>query len=797
MKIKRPLICLCLALFLLPLDGVVQSAELPALYISEIQSANSLYPVEGRICDWIELHNQSKNTISLQGMGITDRVAQPMKALLSGQIGPGEHVVLPCDEEGLGFALSQEGETILLTAASGEVVDKAVFLKTPQNTSLIRLDRSHFKTTWFPTPGQTNLLKSRDEAEEAWYQNALQKGLCISEILASDIINTFGRPRADWVELQNRGELDLSLRSYYLSDDAANLRKYALPRMTLKPGEQVLIYCYTGDSPAKLRGGLVTTAFDIKRTDGALLLSDGEDILDLVNLHTQFGGISYGRPQGQGAFRYFQTPSPKTENLKAGCVDRLPKVDFSRQGGFVEEAFHLTLQSLEGAQIRYTLNGAEPDEKSALYQSPLLITQNTVVRAKAYQDNFISSLPSTQTYLFDKPLPGIPVVCLSGEDELFFGFKGLFEKGNEGLVTERTLNTEFYDSSSKQAVNQLSGIRLTGGTSTVYIPRTFTLYARGRLENESFAFNPFTDRNYKEYSALTLRHGGTDTRRTRLKDAFLTSLSKGFGVMYLASAPAEVYVNGQYYGAFNFREKANQAAIAQWEGISDKSFIDQIDIIKNRGVQQKGSKEDLESLAAYCRANDLNNPEKLKFVTDRLDVRSLFSHTAMEMITGNTDLSNVRYYRVPGGKWKLMLFDLDLSMYHNNRDPLDIYLKSGRYATRDHYGELFNALVEVPAMRAQFLTITGQLLAKRFAPLYIRERVSQWTQDYTPVMQKHFGKWRELNLARWQTEMDKFEKYLLLRPVSVMNWLISAYQLDAEEVSQYFGAFQKSLSSGE
>lgn len=793
MKSRILLSLICLMAIFSSSAQARESATLPQVYISEILASNSLYPVEERVCDWVELHNRGDQAVSLEGLYLSDKASLPFLGKLSGRINPGEYLVFPLDQEGLGFSLDKEGESIFLFNAEKEALDKAVFSATQKDASLIRMEDGSFETTWDVTPGSENRHGSRDTMEQKRFDAAKKAGIIINEVLASDIANELGKPNADWVELYNAGSQSVSLKGFYLSDNAQDLKKYALPGSTIKPGKCLQIYCYTGDSKDKLRNKYINTAFEIKRTDGTLILSDGENIVDAVSLHTQFGGVSYGRPQGQGAFRYFEAPTPQQPNPEKGCEKRLDKVRFSVTGGFVKEAFTLSLTAEKGAVIRYTLNGDEPGSKSAVYQEPLLIEKNAVVRARAYQEGFLSSLTGTQTYLFEEAQSGIPVVCLAGEAALFFGDKGLFEKGNEGLAAERTLNTEIYDGDSKQAVNQLAGIRLTGGTSTVHVPRTFTLYARGSLEREVFEFNPFPDRTYSAYSALTLRHGGTDTKKTRVKDAFLTRLANGYGVMYLASAPAQVYVNGEYWGAFNFREKANQDAIAQWEGLNDKDLTDKIDIIKNRWKEQKGSKADLDDLAAFCRANNLNDEKALKHVTDRLDVRSLFVHTAMEIISGNTDLSNVRYYRLPGGKWKLLLFDLDLSMYHNDREPLDFYLRSGRQPTKKCYGELFNALMEVPKMRDQFLTLIGKLMAERFSPEFINREMDKWRALYEPVFARHYDKWRAGNLTRWHQEMDKFQKYLLLRPKSVMNWLIKAYNLNAEDTEKYFGAFRKSL----
>ncbi|MBQ1317503.1 MAG: lamin tail domain-containing protein [Lachnospiraceae bacterium] len=46
----------------------------------------------------------------------------------------------------------------------------------------------------------------------------------------------------DWLEITNNGETDVSLKDYYVSDDADEPLLFALPDRVLKPGAQILIY---------------------------------------------------------------------------------------------------------------------------------------------------------------------------------------------------------------------------------------------------------------------------------------------------------------------------------------------------------------------------------------------------------------------------------------------------------------------------------------------------------------------------------------------------------------------------
>lgn len=786
---RRSLLTLLALCLLLPAAPVAKASP-QGLSISEVLAGGRLSLVEGRLCDWVELHNGGPGAIDLSGYGLSDRPSLPFKARLKGSIGPGEYKVFPADDLGLGFSLAKEGETIRLTAPDGALVDQLSYPPLPLDASYAHTTAG-WQVTHQPTPGAANLVLSKAQVETARHQHAASFGLVISELMAANASYLANRPNEDWVELHNLSGKAMSLQGLYLSDSADDLKKYAFPRRAeLGAGRRALVYC-TGEA-MKLGGAAayVNPSFRLEKSGGALILSDGENIIDCLSWDSQYGSVSYGRPEGQGSFAWFNQQSPLQPNPATGLHEQLEPVHFSTPGGFVAQAFSLSLSAAPGASIHYSLDGSLPGEASPRYEGPLTIADSQVVRAVALQPGKLDAPVASHSYLFDQR-PDVATVCLSGPRAVFFGGRGMFSPGNDHMADEHPVAVEIYQADS--SLRQLVGMKLTGGTSQAYLPRAFTLYGRSGLGAGRMAINPFPDRVYQDYDALTLRGGGTDAGRTRIRDAFLCTLAQGYGVMYLSNAPAMVYVNGAFYAAMDLRERANQAAIAQWEGIRDKDLIRQINIVKNRGVEQQGSKADLDALAAYCRRYDLNQEEHLQRVLSWLDVDSLFAHSAFEIITGNSDIGNVRYYQVPGGKWKLMLFDLDLGMLQPGRSPLEHFVGNGRSATRFFYGELFQALMQVPQMQDKFFSLCGRILAERFAPGYLLPRLDSWQTQYRPLFKRHAQAWPDFSLAKWDKSMERFQAMLIRRPPAVVKYLRAAYKLSPEQVEHYFGDFLATL----
>lgn len=91
---------------------------------------------------------------------------------------------------------------------------------------------------------------------------------------------------------------------------------------------------------------------------------------------------------------------------------------FLPAAGTYQTAQNVTLAcSTAGAQIRYTTNGAEPTETSALYSVPIAVSTTTTIKAKAYLSGWTPSATATAVYT----ISGGTVVDPWGEPALLTG----------------------------------------------------------------------------------------------------------------------------------------------------------------------------------------------------------------------------------------------------------------------------------------------------------------------------------------------------------------------------------------
>lgn len=123
---------------------------------------------------------------------------------------------------------------------------------------------------------------------------------------------------ADWIELYNRSNSDISLRDWYMTDDTANALKWQFPDIRIE-GNSYLIIWADEDEDEGLHAD-----FKLSKSGEFLgLFNSKAELVDSISFGEQADNISTGRyPNGTGSFVSMNMPTPGAENkLKTGIVD--------------------------------------------------------------------------------------------------------------------------------------------------------------------------------------------------------------------------------------------------------------------------------------------------------------------------------------------------------------------------------------------------------------------------------------------------------------------------------------------
>lgn len=558
-------------------------------------------------------------------------------------------------------------------------------------------------------------------------------GVYISEVMASnDSVRVMeGAGNVDWIEIYNSTGLTVDLSGYGLSDNIGRARKWQFPQgTTIAPGEYKIILC---DRKAGQRDGLLHAGFKVKRSGGeviSLATPDGK-ILDKLVLPEIPTNISYGRTLGLGGFFYYETPTPGGVNGQDGFTGYAPAPELTARPGMYYDTVYTSFTIPEGTTVHYTTDSSIPTESSPVYRGEVLTSNfNMVLRARAFPDDKTMK-PSTVTTgsYFVNVYHTMPIVSVvTDPTELWDPARGLLTLG-EGVVKEpgklpfkntvyrtygkepRPCHVEFYEVDGTSVLNQDCQFELAGAYSLDMPQKSMKFRAKSLYGAKTFAGSLFEDRDYTEYKSFVLRNSGNDCMWTRLQDGYQSRLMDAWGttVIHQSWRPVVVYLNGVYWGTMNLRERVDRFFVAQHEGIP-MSEADGIVILHGNGTPDHGSNQGWKAMIKKIKAgNPAKNPEDLQYILDNVDVENYLEYIAMEMFVGNSDIGNIRFYRVPGGKWKWIFYDVDYGLFNSSFDSPKSYTKAKGMGQQNIDNTIFLKLMTVPEYKDMFLRKLGSI----------------------------------------------------------------------------------------
>jgi len=284
------------------------------LVVNEFMASNDTTQADqdGEFDDWIELFNNTSETVSLAGFHLTDDIDNLTKwAFPDGSsIDGNSYLIIWADEDpdqaGLhaDFKLSAGGETLLLVDADGAIVDSITYTGQATDISHGRFPNG---TGDFqdmdPTFNAENTEGVTDPGDPELETSPLAGDLVVNEFMASNEANQADQDGEfdDWIELFNNTGTSIALDGFHLTDDIGNLTKWAFPTGTSIAANGYLMIWADED------GDQTGLHADFKLSAGGemVVLVDAEGkLVDTITYVDQVTDVSHGRfPNGTGDFK--------------------------------------------------------------------------------------------------------------------------------------------------------------------------------------------------------------------------------------------------------------------------------------------------------------------------------------------------------------------------------------------------------------------------------------------------------------------------------------------------------------
>lgn len=626
--------------------------------------------------------------------------------------------------------------------------------------------------------------------------NALWAQVVINEFSAANYDNYLcsNGDYEDWVELYNMGSTTVDLTGYYLSDRVNTPTKWKIPAgYTLPPNGRILIIASGEDMEI---GGFLHTNFKVTQTDtkeAFVLASPSGAVIDFHEIDIpNRKNHAYARMPDGGAWTVTNTPTPGAVNNSATL--RYAKTpQFNIPAGYYGSAQNITLSSTEpNSTIRYTTDGSEPTAASPVYSAPINVPNTRIIKARTYSGDptVLPSHTAFSTYLIGTASQhSTLVVSISGDN-----VQSLLS-GNQ-IKPQGTF--ELFDNSGKFIDACTGEFNKHGNDSWAYQQRGIDYITRDQFGNDAeIKHKIFPNTKRKKFQRIILKAAANDNYPAlgdgaHLRDAYVHELSQraGLDLDVRSTNFCVLYVNGAYWGVYDIREKVDDKDYTDYYYDLDEK---EIDFIKTWGSTwaEYGTTANWFTLRSYILNNDMTDPVKFKYVSDRLNLQSLIDYYIINVHTVCKDwlVWNTAWWTGQDNegnfqKWRYTLWDMDAVFGHYinytnipnvnaDADPCDIETVPQNYDPQQHT-KVLTKLFTNKSFFDLYINRYADLNNTYLSCQYMTALLDEMEAQLAPEMPRQIARWGG-NFNTWKNNVQKIRDFINERCVKIETGIVDCY----------------------
>ena len=185
------------------------------------------------------------------------------------------------------------------------------------------------------------------------------------------------------------------------------------------------------------------------------------------------------------------------------------------------------------------------------------------------------------------------------------------------------------------------------------------MYARKEYGKGSFDYKVFKDKPIEKFEALVLRNGGNDWGQAMMRDGLTSTLIRDMDIDRQAFQPAVIYLNGEYWGIQDIREKINSDYLAENHFVNP----DNVNLLVSNATVVEGSNTSYTQIITYLNSNTLESDQNYQQVKSKIDINNYIQYQLTQVYIDNRDWpgNNIKFWNTndPGSLWRWILYDTD------------------------------------------------------------------------------------------------------------------------------------------
>ncbi len=629
--------------------------------------------------------------------------------------------------------------------------------------------------------------------------SAQGQNIVINEFMASNG-STISDPSGeyeDWLELYNPSNSPVNIGGMYVTDDLGDLTMWQIPnnasQTTTIPANGYLILWLDKDvdeGPLHIDLKLSSSGEDI-----TLVASNGNSIIDSRTFDVQFEDVSEGRdPNGGSNWDYYTDPTPGGPNNTDPGLSKAPAPTASLSSGLYNNTQTVTLStSLPNSNIYYTTDGSVPTAFAFQYTGPITISENTPLRAITVANGLDNSDASTYTYLLnvDHTFPVVNITA--GDNFLFDPAIGIYPNFTQDI--EIPAHVELIEPNGTIGFSQLAEIEIHGSASATIPQKSLAIKAKKSLGNNEFEYEIFPDLNMSKYRSLIVRNSGQDNNLTMFRDALVSSLVRDLSdvdgmilpprLYTQGYRPSVVYINGEYWGIHNLRERMDKRYLKVHFDLDD----DEVDFIENWDESAEGDLVEWQNFLEFLNSTDFNSDANFAELETYLDTDHYLDYLVFNVYIDNWDwpANNTKRWRerVPDAQWRFMTWDLDFSfgLFNPQGWNTGIWYEnslSRLYGTGTSWPNprwstlLFRKMIANEKWRNDFVNRMADQMNVLYGANRINNRIDEYQDIYSPEMPQHIDRWTN-GFLLWDDHINVMKTFATNREQSVRQHVVSSF----------------------
>jgi len=367
--------------------------------------------------------------------------------------------------------------------------------------------------------------------------------------------------------------------------------------------------------------------------------------------------------------------------------------------------------------------------------------------------------------------------------------------GRRGKKWERPLYMAFFNTNGEKTFDDEVLFRIHGQTSRNLAQKSLRLYGQNNYDQfESLTYEFFpgltatgTGEPINQFKTLILRNSGNDWNMTFFRDALIQRLMEHTSLDTQAYQPVNVFLNGNYWGILNIRERMDEYYIENHYGIKPENvLINEVSNYKDFYTQNPDENEYL-GLLRYIRTTDDPYDEIYARIEEEIDIQNFFDNQITYFYAANGDWleNNVKFWKMDianpepdapygqDGRWRWMLVDLDSSFLKYDKNMISLTSLEREYTL------IIYTLMKSPQYRDQLITRFADLLNTAFLPSRVINEIDTMEANIKPDIEKHINRWSSMgnSMEKWHAYVNVMREFAEKRPGFVREHIIREFNL--------------------